>query len=455
MVDHNRHMKTAQQLRLLSDALDSGRLGPVRRLVNILSPAEIGNLLESLPAAKRNIVWGLVDPEDDGEVLVHVGEDVRESLLAEMDQDEIIAAVEDLDLDDLADLIDDLPDTVIDEVLKSMDRDHRERLEQALSYPEDSAGRLMNTDVVTVRADVTIDVVLRYLRLRGELPEHTDYLYVVSRRNQYMGRISVSDLLTKDPATPINELIDDEQPGIALDTPDSEVATQFSDHDWISAPVVDSNNILLGRITIDDVVDIIRGQAEHQALSAVGLDEDEDLFSPVPRAARRRALWLGINLATAFLASWVIGNFEATLQQIVPLAILMPIVASMGGVAATQTLTLMVRGIALGQVGVGNLKALFNKETLVGFINGMVWAVVVGIIAGLWFEPKIGAVIAAAMLINLVIAALAGVAVPLLLKRMDIDPALAGGVVVTTVTDVMGFLVFLGLGTWILVGTPA
>jgi magnesium transporter len=388
MVDHNRHMKTAQQLRLLSDALDSGRLGPVRRLVNILSPAEIGNLLESLPAAKRNIVWGLVDPEDDGEVLVHVGEDVRESLLAEMDQDEIIAAVEDLDLDDLADLIDDLPDTVIDEVLKSMDRDHRERLEQALSYPEDSAGRLMNTDVVTVRADVTIDVVLRYLRLRGELPEHTDYLYVVSRRNQYMGRISVSDLLTKDPATPINELIDDEQPGIALDTPDSEVATQFSDHDWISAPVVDSNNILLGRITIDDVVDIIRGQAEHQALSAVGLDEDEDLFSPVPRAARRRALWLGINLATAFLASWVIGNFEATLQQIVPLAILMPIVASMGGVAATQTLTLMVRGIALGQVGVGNLKALFNKETLVGFINGMVWAVVVGIIAGLWFEPR-------------------------------------------------------------------
>ncbi len=311
MAEHNRHMKTAQQLRLLSDALDSGRLGPVRRLVNILSPAEIGNLLESLPAAKRNIVWGLVDPEDDGEVLVHVGEDVRESLLADMDQDEIIAAVEDLDLDDLADLIDDLPDTVIDEVLKSMDREHRERLEQALSYPEDSAGRLMNTDVVTVRADVTIDVVLRYLRLRGEMPEHTDYLYVVSRRNQYLGRISVSDLLTKDPVTPINELIDDDQPGIPLETPDNEVATQFSDHDWISAPVVDANNILLGRITIDDVVDIIRGQAEHQALSAVGLDEDEDLFSPVPRAAKRRALWLGINLATAFLASWVIGRFEA------------------------------------------------------------------------------------------------------------------------------------------------
>ena len=452
MAEHNRHTNTAQQLRLLSDALDSGRLGPVRRLVNILSPAEIGNLLESLPFTKRNIVWGLVDPEDDGEVLVHVGEDVRESLIAEMDQDEIIAAVEDLDLDDLAELMDDLPDTVIEEVLKSMDRDHRERLEQALSYPEDTAGRLMNSDVITVRADATIDVVLRYLRLRGEMPENTDYLYVVSRRNQYIGRVSVSDLLTKDPATAINVLIDDEQPGIALNMTDSEVATQFSDHDWISAPVVDANNILLGRITIDDVVDIIRENAEHQALSAVGLDEDEDLFSPVPRAAKRRALWLGVNLATAFLASFVIGRFEGTLQQIIPLAILMPIVASMGGVAATQTLTLMVRGIALGQVGFGNLKALFNKEVLVGLINGFVWAIVVAIIAGLWFEPKIGLVIGLAMVINLVIAAMSGVLVPLLLKRMDIDPALAGGVVVTTVTDVMGFLVFLGLGTWILLG---
>lgn len=452
MAEHIRQTKTAQQLRLLSDALDSGRLGPVRRLVNILSPAEIGNLLESLPVTKRNIVWGLVDPEDDGEVLVHVGEDVRESLIAEMDQDEIIAAVEDLDLDDLAELMDDLPDTVTEVVLKSMDRDHRERLEQALSYPEDSAGRLMNTDVITVRADATIDVVLRYLRLRGEMPENTDHLYVVSRRNQYMGRISVSDLLTKEPSTAINELINDEQPGIPLHMSDSEVATQFSDHDWISAPVVDANNVLLGRITIDDVVDIIRADAEHQALSAVGLDEDEDLFSPVPRAAKRRALWLGVNLATAFLASFVIGRFEGTLQKIIPLAILMPIVASMGGVAATQTLTLMVRGIALGQVGFGNLKALFNKEVLVGLINGCVWAIVVAIIAGFWFEPKIGLVIGLAMVINLVVAAMSGVLVPLLLKRMDIDPALAGGVVVTTVTDVMGFVVFLGLGSWLLLG---
>ena len=456
MVEHVRHARTAQQLRLLSDALDSGRLGPVRRLVNILSPAEIGNLLESLPAAKRNIVWGLVDPEDDGEVLVHVGEDVRESLIAEMDQDEIIAAVEDLDLDDLADLIDDLPDTVIDEVLKSMDRDHRERLEQALSYPEDSAGRLMNTDVVTVRADVSIDVVLRYLRLRGELPEHTDHLYVVSRRNQYIGRIPVSDLLTKDPATPVNELIDDEQPGIPLETPDSEVAAQFSDHDWISAPVVDANNILLGRITIDDVVDIIRAQAEHQILSAAGLDEDEDMFSPVPRAARRRMLWLGINLATAFLAASVVGRFEATIEKVVALAVLMPIVAGMGGNAGTQVLALMVRALALGQVGAANAGILLWKEVRVALLNGIVLGVLLAAVVFLWFgDWKLSLVIFTALVVNLQLASLAGVLVPLTIKRMGFDPALASGIFLTTVTDVMGFLTFLGLGSWILVGSAA
>jgi magnesium transporter len=305
--------------------------------------------------------------------------------------------------------------------------------------------------VVTVRADVTVDVVLRYLRLRGELPEHTDHLFVVSRRHQYLGRLALTALLTHDPGAPINELLDDEQPAIAVDMSSDEVARQFSDHDWISAPVVDQNNILLGRITIDDVVDIIRAQAEHQVLSAAGLDEDEDLFSPVARAARRRALWLGINLATAFLASWVIGRFEATLQQIVALAVLMPIVASMGGVAGTQTLTLMVRGLALGQVGPGNLRALIRKEVLVGLLNGLAWAIVVGVVSALWFrDVPLGAVIAGAMVINLLGAALAGVLVPLTLRRMSVDPALAGGVVLTTFTDVIGFLSFLGLATLVL-----
>lgn len=451
MAEAVRHDKTARQLRLLSDALDSGRLGPVRRLVNTLAPAEIGNLLESLPPGKREVVWGLVDPEDDGEVLVHVGEEVRESLLADMDPDEIIAAVEDLDIDDLADLVEDLPDTVIDEVLKSMDRENRERLEQVLSYPEDSAGRLMNPDVVTVRADVNVDVVLRYLRLRGELPDHTDHLFVVSRRHQYLGRLSLAALVTHEDTTPINRLIDDEQPAIDVGENADEVARQFSDHDWVSAPVVDDNNILLGRITIDDVVDIIRAQAEHQALGAAGLDEEEDLFSPIKRAVRGRVVWLGINLCTAFLAASVIGQFELTLQKVVALAVLMPIVAGVGGNAAVQVLTLMVRGIALGQVGPSNARILLWKELRVALINGTLIGLLVGVIAFLWFHSwLLSIVITLALMINFCAAALAGVLLPLMLKRMNVDPAVAGTVVVTAVTDVMGFFSFLGLATLIL-----
>ena len=451
MAEAIRHDKMVRQLRLLSDALDSGRLGPVRRMVNTLSAAEIGNLLESLPPAKRSVVWGLVDPEDDGEVLVHVGDEVRESLIAEMDDDELVAAVEDLDIDDLADLVEDLPDTVIDEVLKSMDRENRERLEQVLSYDEDSAGRLMNPDVVTVRSDTTVDVVLRYLRLRGELPEHTDHLYVVSRRHQYLGRIALQALLTHEANTPINQLLDDEQPAIDVNESAEEVARQFSDHDWISAPVVDDSNILLGRITIDDVVDIIREQAEHQALSAAGLDEDEDMFSPVQRAFRRRLLWLGINLCTAFIAASVVGEFEGTIQRLVALAVLMPIVAGMGGNAGTQVLALMIRGLALGQIGRSNARVLLWKEVRVALINGVVLGALLGIIVFVWYRDiPLSLVIASALTINLCAAALGGVLVPLTLKRMGFDPALAGGVILTTVTDVMGFFSFLGLATLIL-----
>ncbi|MEZ5457442.1 MAG: magnesium transporter [Lysobacteraceae bacterium] len=452
MAEHSRQQKAAHQLRLLSEALDSGRLGPVKRLVNTLSTAEIGNLLESLPPGKRSIVWGLVDAEDDGEVLLHVGDEVRESLIAEMDQDEIVAAAESLDLDDLAELMEDLPDQVIDEVLKSMDRENRERLEQVLSYPEDTAGRLMNPDVITVRADVTVDVVLRYLRLRGEMPEHTDHLFVVSRRHQYLGRISLTALLLSEPGRPINQMLDtDEQPAIPVTASAAEVASQFEDHDWISAPVVDGNNILLGRITIDDVVDIIREQAEHQALSAAGLDEDEDMFSPVPRAARRRMVWLGVNLATAFLAASVVGRFEDTIEKVVALAVLMPIVAGMGGNAGTQVLALMVRGLALGQVGASNAKVLLWKEVRVALLNGLTLGALLAGVVWLWFKDlPLSLVIYAALIMNLLFASLAGVLVPLTLRRLGFDPALASGIFLTTVTDVMGFFVFLGLGTLIL-----
>ncbi|NYZ63637.1 magnesium transporter [Luteimonas deserti] len=451
MADAVRPDKTARQLRLLSDALDSGRLGPVRRMVHTLAPAEIGNLLESLPHGKRMVVWGLVDPEDDGEVLVHVGDEVRESLIADMDPDELVAAVEDLDIDDLADLVEDLPDAVIDEVLRAMDRENRERLEQVLSYPEDTAGRLMNPDVVTVRADTTVDVVLRFLRLRGELPEHTDHLYVVNRRHQLMGWVALQDLVTREPGTAINKLIDDELDSIHVADSAEHVARQFSDNDWVSAPVVDDGNVLLGRITVDDVIDIIREQAEHQALSAAGLDEDEDLFSPIKRAVRGRVVWLGINLCTAFLAAFVIGRFEATIEQIVALAVLMPIVAGIGGNAAVQVLTLMVRGIALGQVGASNARILLWKEARVALINGVLIGSLVGLVALVWFHDWVlSLVIFAALVINFCSAALAGVLLPLLLKRMRVDPAVAGTVVVTAVTDIMGFFSFLGLATTIM-----
>ena len=450
MAEHSRADQAARQLKLLSQALDSGRLGPVRRLVNTLSPAEIASLLETLPHDQRLIVWGLVDPEDDGEVLVHVDDEVRESLISDMDTDELVAAAETLDVDDLADLIEDLPDHLVVEVLKSMDRENRERVEQVLSYPEDSAGRLMNPELVTVRADVTVDVVLRYLRMRGELPDNTNHLYVVSRRHQYLGRVPLATLVTSDPDAAINALIDTSVAPIPVDTSARDVASEFADHDLISAPVVDANNVLLGRITVDDVIDIIREQADHEVKALSSLSDDEELFSPVRLAARRRAVWLGINLVTAFLAAWVIGQFEATLQQVVALAVLMPIVASMGGIAGTQTSTLIIRGLALGQVG-GNIDRLFTKEIIVAFLNGILWALVVGVIAWLWFDTAmIGVVIAAAMVINLVAAALAGVAVPLVMKRFDIDPALAGSVVVTTVTDCVGFFAFLGLGTLLL-----
>jgi magnesium transporter len=444
--------RTAAQLKLLSQALDSGRLGPVRRMVNALNPGEIAHLLESLPPGQREIAWGLVDAEVDGEVLIHVNDEVRESLIAAMDTGELIEAASDLDVDDLADIVDDLPDTVLREVLTGMEREDRERLENVLSYPDESAGRLMNADVVTVRADVTIEVVLRYLRMRGDLPKIIDHLFVISRTGEYQGRLAITDVLSRDPEEVVMDILDASLPPYLVTSPAQQVAQDFQTHNWISAPVVDHRNVLVGRITVDDVVDVIREEADHNVLSMAGLNEDEDMFAPVWSKARRRILWLGVNLLTAFLAASVIGHFEATLEKLVALAILMPMVASMGGIAGTQTLTLIVRGLAVGQVNQGNARALLVKELGVGSINGFLFALLIGCAVAAWFQDvKLGAVIAAAILINLSLAALAGVVIPLTLKRMRIDPALAGGVVLTTVTDVMGFFAFLGLGTLLLV----
>ncbi|NOY67599.1 MAG: magnesium transporter [Gammaproteobacteria bacterium] len=432
----------------LREALRAGRNQHVWTMLSDLHPAEIAHILESLPSTERQFVWNMVDMKDEGDILLQVNDEVRAGLIKGMDNEELIAATDGMDMDDLADLLNDLPDMVIKEVLHSMDKQDRSRLESVLSYPEDSAGGLMNTDTITVRADVTLDVVLRYLRLRGDLPEFTDNLIVVNRFDMYLGSLALSRILTSDPSQTVAEVMDTEIKPISVNIPAHEVAHLFEKRDLISAAVVNEESRLLGRITIDDVVDVIRDEADHSLMSMAGLHEEDDIFAPVISSAKRRALWLGINLLTAFLAAWVIGLFQVTLEKVVALAVLMPIAASMGGIAGTQTLTLVIRGMALGHIGKSNSKWLLYKEAAVGSLNGVIWALIVAGIAILWFgDIMIGAFIAAAMLINLIIAALAGVTIPLVLRGMGIDPALAGSVILTTVTDVIGYLAFLGLAT--------
>jgi len=439
---------SSRRLKLLTQALDSGAASQISNLLARLHAAEIADLLESFPHGPREILWGLIDPDDHGETLVHLNDEVRADLIDTMNTADLVAATEGLDADDLADLFVDLPDAVIQEILHSMDKQNRERLVSVLHYPEDTAGGLMNVDTVTVRADVTLDVVLRYLRLHIDIPDNTDNLIVVDRNDNYQGVLSLTTLLTNDPELLVANVMDRETVAVTANTPDTEVARLFETHDLVSAPVTSEAGKLLGRITIDDVVDVIREDADHSLLSMAGLDEEDDTFAPVIKSARRRAVWLGINLFTAFLASWVIGLFQATLEQIVALAVLMPIVASMGGVAGSQTLIIVIRGLALGQIGNTNARWLMYKELAVSALNGIGWAFVVAIIAATWFQDRtIGIIIGAALIINLIIAALAGLSIPFLLKTMKIDPAHAGTVILTTVTDVVGFMVFLGLGT--------
>ena len=443
---------TASLSRLQAE-LDSGAVQHARRMLNAMRPAEIAHLLESLPSGRRELAWELVDETHDGEVLLHVTEDVREDLISHMDSAELLAATAGLETDDLADLIQTLPIAITLEVLESLDQQNRMRLEAVLSFPEDSAGHLMSTDTITVRAEVTLDVVLRYLRWRKDhIPATTDSLFVVNRDDRYLGTLSLTDLLTHDLDATVAEVMSLDLSPIPADWSARDVANRFEQYDLVSAPVVDTAGRLLGRITVDDVVDLIREEGEHQFMGAAGLSEEEDMFAPVLVSSQRRALWLGINLVTAFLASWVIGLFEDTIQRIVALAVLMPIVASMGGIAGSQTLTLAIRGIALGQLSQQNARWLVFKELAVGAINGVLWALVVGGVAWLWFESTaIGLLIASAITINLICAALAGALLPLLLERLGIDPALAGSVLLTTITDVVGFLAFLGLATLFLI----
>ena len=427
-------------------ALDAEASTDVRTLVSDLHPADAANLLESIPPDQRHLVWDEVGLDVMGQILTEVSDGVRKDLVQAMDPQRLVSAVRELDIDDIADLIPDLPEEVIADVQLTVDQSARQNLDAVLSYPEDTAGGLMNVDTVTVREQLSLAVVLRYLRLRGELPEYTDKLFVVDRDNKLRGILFASTLLTSDAARRVRENMDDDP--ITFDPMDAseDVAAAFERYNLISAPVIDDTNTLLGRITIDDIVDVIRQEGEHTVMARAGVPEDEDLFAPATRTTKGRALWLGVNLVTAILASWVIAQFEESIEKLVALAVMMPIVASMGGNAGTQTLTVVIRGIGVGTITGSNAFRVLKKEFLVGGLNGIIWAMAVAAVATFWYHDYgLGLIVAIAMIINVIAAAVAGVLIPVFLDRAGIDPALASGVALTTITDVVGFLAVLGL----------
>ena len=448
MPENSEQEDSQQRLLQVNKALGSGMFVHVRKLLQNMPAYDLALILESSPSKSRTVLWQLIDHDHHGEVLEELNEEVRKGILKKMRPEKLAEVAEGMDVDDLAEVLRTLPDSVYREVLNSMDYQDRSRVETALSFDEDTAGGIMNTDTITIRPDVTVDVVLRYLRLKGELPEATDSFYVVDRKDHFIGAISLSAIVTAKQEVVISSLIDNEVTAINANMPEREVAQLFERYDWFSAPVVDENDRLLGRITIDDVVDIIREEAEHSMMSMAGLDDEADTFAPVLKSTQQRSVWLGVNLITALLAVAVSSMFEDILGQLAILAILNTLVPSMGGVAGNQTLTLVIRGMALGHIGDSNAKTLLYKELAVGFLNGIIWALLIATVVAIWKQDfMLGSVIAFAMLMNLTAAGIAGVTIPLLLKKMRIDPALAGSVILTTVTDVVGIFAFLGTAT--------
>lgn len=436
----------------ISAALEAGDDDLVSEILDNINVAEISSLLDSMPSQQRDLLWPKIEPAYLGAVLLETGDEVRDNFLKELSPGEITSIIETLpDVDDQADIILSLSTENLASILPTLDAQKREKLESVLSYSDDTAGGLMNIDQITIRADVTLDVVLRYLRIRGEMPDHTDQLFVIDRHDHYLGALYLRDLLTNDPEVLVKNIMRTDVSAMHAHIPDTEIAREFENYDLISAPIVDEQHKLIGRITIDDVVDVIRDEGEHSIMSMAGLAEEDDIFSPALISAKRRGLWLGVNLLTAFLAAGVIGFFEDILEQVVALAILITIVPSMGGIAGSQTLTLAIRGLALGQLGSSNYKSLIKKEITIGILNGLIWALVVATFSIVWFENfNIGAIIGFALVVNLIAGAFAGAVIPILLRQIGIDPAIAGGVLLTTVTDVVGIVAFLGLATLVL-----
>jgi len=428
-------------------ALRSGTLADVAGILAEMSPGDVAYLISSSPPDYRDLLLGLLEPDQEVLVVNELPDDLRNATLMNREPEALAEIVEQLDEDDVADILHELPDEVTGQVLAILDEQSRQRLQKVLSFPDNVAGGLMSTDVITIRADLTLDVVLRYLRRHSEIPPNTDNLIVVNRNDRFVGLLPLSTVLVSDPAVSVREMMITDQDAINAEVPATEVARRFERNDWVSAPAGDDDGKLLGRITIDDVVDVIREEADHSLTSLARLGE-EDTFATAWQSAPRRAVWLGVNLATALLASSVINLFQGTIEKVVALAVLMPIVASMGGIAGTQSLTILIRAMAMGQINDRNQLWLVGRESLVGLLNGALWAMVIAATASLWFNDAVlGIIIGCAMLINLITAGVAGAGLPIVLRRLQVDPALAGGVLVTTITDVIGFLAFLGLAT--------
>ena len=438
--------KNSRNLALFKEELSSGAYSKISRMLNGLSSSDIADLLESSPPKEREVLWQLLYKKNEGAVLNALSDSLKEFFLLDMDAAEVVEITETLEPDELADILQKLPETLSSEVLSAMSIQNRKRLELVLSYPEDCAGGLMNTDVIAIRTSHTLEVVLRYLRMQVDLPASTDNLYVVTKENKFKGSLPISTLLTSDPSLNVGDVYNPELEPIPTFTSENDIARLFEKNDLVSAPVVDDDNNLVGRITIDDVVDVIKEEADESLRQFTGLEEDT--FAKASTATKNRAFWLGLNLITALIAASVIDLFRDTIQQLVTLAVLMPIVASMGGVAATQTLTIMVRGMALNQINRSNIRWLITREAIVGLGNGLLWAAIVSLIAAYWFNDfLIAQIIGIAMIINLIIAVLSGASVPIILKALRIDPGIGGAVIVTTITDVTGFISFLGLAT--------
>ncbi|SER56005.1 magnesium transporter [Nitrosomonas sp. Nm51] len=436
------------QVFTLLDQQDSDQL---RILLEAVHPGQLADILEAMPPKKRVQLWLLVPESQEAETLSLLRDEVRNSLIINMEPEELVAAAEHMDANDLAYIFEEFPEHIRQSIEEKLPDEILEWLETNLSFEEGTAGRLMSQDVITVRNDVTLEVVLRYLQLHDELPDYTDGLMVIDRAGFYQGKLLLNKVLTHDKEMLVKDVMDTQQQAILATDDEHAVTLFFEQFHLVSAPVVDEKNRLIGRITMDDAMEILRAEADRTLLGRDGLDEEEDLFAPVISSTKRRTVWLGINLITAFLAAWVIGMYTDTLDKIVALAVLMPIVASMGGIAGSQTLTLTIRGLALDQITSGNRFWLSRKEILIGVLNGLLWAVVIALLAWLWFQHVgISLVIAAAIVINLIAAAASGIAIPLILQRMNIDPALSGAVILTTVTDVVGFMSFLGLATYFL-----